>query len=646
MLAPMSKPLSFLARPLTASPLSFLAPYALLLCTSVLFMGLSDVPVVEAQPDPGPIPVSRQDASWGRADAPVTLVHFSDMQCPYCAKVHPTLEALKKSYGPKRLRVVFKHHPLSFHKRARPAAEAAEAVRMLRGDAAFWSFLKAAFANAKSPTMWQDALKSVSNLSESRVQRVIDAGKPAKRVAADIALAARIGSRGTPASYVNGVKLSGSQPLAKFEKLIDEQLKAAASLRASGVAAAKIYAKLSKANFTQPATPKSKRSTADSTTVWKIPVGKSPFKGPANALVTIVEISDFQCPFCKRVNPTLKQLMSKYKGQIRIVFKHNPLPFHKRAEPAAELAIEALKQRGNKGFWDAHDRLFAQQKSLQDADLEQIARDMKLNVARVKAAIRTRKHRKIIEADQALASDFNARGTPHFFINGRRLIGAQPVSKFSTIIDEEIKHAKQVIAGGVPKRRLYATLIKNGKTPPPPPKKRVPKATRKNPSKGSANAKVVIQMFTDFQCPFCSRAVGTLKQIEKNYRGRVRLVFRNLPLPFHKNAPEAHATALEAFSQKGNTGFWKMYNLLFTNQRALKRADLLGYGGRLGLDVAKLERALDTQKHQKAIDADKKIAKTAGISGTPAFVINGYYLSGAQPYSKFKKLVERALRGK
>jgi len=622
--------------------------YALLMFVAVMLAGPSDVRFVEAAPDPGPIPVGRQDASWGRADAPVTLVHFSDMQCPYCAKIHPTIEALKKLYGPKRLRVVFKHLPLAFHKRARPAAEAGEAVRMLRGDGAFWSYLKEAFANAKSPTMWQDAVKAGTTLSTSRVQRVIDAGKPAKKVSADLALAKRIGARGTPTSYVNGVKLSGAQPVAKFEKLIDEQLKVAATLRATGVAAGQIYAKLSKTNFKQPQPTgtSSRRKPADTTTVWKIPVGKSPFKGPATALVTIVEVSDFQCPFCKRVNPTLKQLMTKYKGQIRIVFKHNPLPFHKRAEPAAELAIEALKQRGNKGFWDAHDRLFAQQKNLEDADLEQIARDMGLNVARVKAAIKHRKHRKIIEADQDLASDFNARGTPHFFINGRRLIGAQPVSKFSAIIDEEIKRAKQVLAKGVSKRRLYGALIKNGKTPPPPPKKNVPAATRQNPSLGTRHAKVTIQMFTDFQCPFCSRAVATLKKIEKNYRGRVRLVFRNLPLPFHKDAPEAHATALEAFRQKGNRGFWKMYELLFANQRSLKRADLLGYGGQIGLDIAKLERALDTGAHQKRIDADKKIAKTAGIRGTPAFVINGYFLSGAQPYSKFKKLVERALRGK
>ena len=104
--------------------------------------------------------------------------------------------------------------------------------------------------------------------------------------------------------------------------------------------------------------------------------------------------------------------------------------------------------------------------------------------------------------------------------------------------------------------------------------------------------------------------------------------------------------ALEAYAQKGNAGFWKMHDLLFANQGiegGLKRPALEKYASQAGLDAGKFARALDTSSHKAEIDADMKSASNAGISGTPAFVINGYYLGGAQPYGRFRRLVERAL---
>src|SRR5690606_24663433 len=94
----------------------------------------------------------------------------------------------------------------------------------------------------------------------------------------------------------------------------------------------------------------------DDKTVYKMPVGGSPVKGPEHAKVTIVEFSEFQCPFCNRVGPTLKKIAETYKDDVRIVFKHNPLPFHKDAKPAA-LASYAAQKLGK--FWEYHDKLFA-----------------------------------------------------------------------------------------------------------------------------------------------------------------------------------------------------------------------------------------------------------------------------------------------
>ena len=134
-----------------------------------------------------------------------------------------------------------------------------------------------------------------------------------------------------------------------------------------------------------------------------------------------------------------EKIRETYGDKVRIVWKHEPLPFHPRAEPAAELALEARAQKGDKGFWDAHDKLFESQPKLEDADLEKVAAELGLDVAKVKAAIKDKKHKKEIDADMELGDDVQASGTPHFFVNGRRLVGAQPFEKFQKIIDEEVE---------------------------------------------------------------------------------------------------------------------------------------------------------------------------------------------------------------
>src|SRR5690606_26838181 len=128
-------------------------------------------------------------------------------------------------------------------------------------------------------------------------------------------------------------------------------------------------------------------------------------------------------------------------------------------------------------------------------------------------AVQNEPHKAKIEANQELASDINASGTPHFFINGRRLVGAQPFEKFKEVIDEEVKKAEALIAKGTPKASLYAEIMKNGKEPPPPETKEVGAPPKDAPVKGAKNAKVIIHEFSDFQCPFCARVNDTIKQI-------------------------------------------------------------------------------------------------------------------------------------
>jgi protein-disulfide isomerase len=600
--------------------------------------------------DESPIPVSSKDPMWGNRGAPVTIVQFSDFQCPFCSKVEPTIDQVKTTYGPDKVRIVWKNKPLPFHPNAKPAAEAAQGVFALKGNDGFWKFHDTAFKNqsALSPASYEQWAQA-AGVDMAKFKAGIAAHTWADKVEKDDAEAGQVGVSGTPAAIVNGVLVSGAQPFDKFKAVIDQELSKAQAKIASGTAKDRVYIAMSKENFSKPAAkPEQQEEKEDTTTVFKVPVGQSPVLGSPNALVTIVEFSDFQCPYCSKVEPTLHALREKYGDKLRLVWKNEPLPFHPRAEPAAEVAMVGKAEKGDKGFWDVHDKLFASQPKLEDADLEKVAQDAGLSLDKVRDAMKTHKYKPVIDGDADLADDMQASGTPHFFVNGRRLVGAQPQDKFEKIIDEEIGKAQALLAKGTPPNQVYDALIANGKGAPEAEKKNIP-VPANAPSRGNMNAKVTIVEFSDFQCPYCKRAEDSVKEVMKNYGDRIKFVWRNMPLPMHPDAPLAAQASLEAFKQKGSDGFWKMHDLLYDNQPSkekqdgLKREAMDGYAQSLGLDMGKWKTALDTQSHKAEVDADAKAGNDAGINGTPAFLINGYFINGAQPFSKFRKLIDRAL---
>lgn len=625
----------------------------------------AEEPFVE-EPDPGPVPLRADDPTWGRRDAPVTIVEFADFQCPFSQRVQATLAELRRRYGPDKLRIVYRHYPLPFHAKARPAALLSMHTFERSGNEGFWRLHDAYWADQKSidDVMAREAARL--GLSMEDIEDMAkNADKP--RLDAAEANAKQAGITGTPGFLINGVLLSGAQPIEKFAEIIDQQLEKAAALVASGTPRRRVYAELTKAQW-KPAPPKPQEK--EDLAVYRVPVGKSPVYGKPTALVTIVEFAEFQCPFCGRVVPTLHQLALQYGDKVRFVFKHQPLPFHANAAPAAHLAIEARAQRGEAGFWKAYDRLFGkecsnnpQASSKNDCDASggqwidhQQHLDMPgllahavalgLDRNRVNAAITSKKYAAEIEADQDLADDVGAHGTPTFFINGRKLVGAQPIEKFMAVIDDELAKAQALVQSGVKPAQVYERIMASAKGATLE-KKVIPAPTRDNPSRGPANAKVVVQWFSDFQCPFCARVRDTIADLEKAYPGQIRVVWRNLPLPFHGNAEPAAEAAMEAFRQKGDAGFWAMFDLLYAaGTTGLDRPALDGFAVQLGLDPARFADALDNRAHRAVIDGDMKVASAAGISGTPAFVINGHYLSGAQPLAKFKRVVKAALAGK
>ncbi len=177
---------------------------------------------------------------------------------------------------------------------------------------------------------------------------------------------------------------------------------------------------------------------ADTNPVRRVDVSTDddPSIGPANAPVTIIEFSDYQCPYCQVwYKQVYQQLMASYPNKIRFVYRDLPLPMHPEAVPAAEAADCAGEQNA---YWKYHDALFSQKYGLNRAAYEQYATDLGLDTKAFAACLDSHRYQGEVQADASDAARVGISGTPSFVVNGRILIGALPFSEFKTVIDEEL----------------------------------------------------------------------------------------------------------------------------------------------------------------------------------------------------------------
>lgn len=161
-----------------------------------------------------------------------------------------------------------------------------------------------------------------------------------------------------------------------------------------------------------------------------------------------------------------------------------------------------------------------------------------------------------------------------------------------------------------------------------------------DPFLGGKEAKLTITVYSDFQCPFCSRVVPTVHQIAEAYGEQVKIVFRNYPLSFHQFAQKA-AEASECANVQGK--FWEMHDSLFAHNTALTNDNLKMYAGQIGLDQEKFDSCLDNGDMKAEVQKDFEAGVAAGVQGTPAFIINGELISGALPFEDFKTVIDKQL---
>ena len=238
----------------------------------------------------------------------------------------------------------------------------------------------------------------------------------------------------------------------------------------------------------------------------RVPVGSSPVRGKATALVTVIMFGGYQDPFSFRALLTIQKLQQTYGDDLRLVWKDRPLAFHKMDVPMLLAAHEVREKQGDAGFWQAFDILFEEHDKLQKINQKNLpskqgnkgpmtpsvpfdapqfkdaARQLKISATKQKEMLATKANPASINEDMALGDEVRVHGTPTFFINGRRLVGAQPIEVFVRMIDEELEVAKEVVAGGVERSKVYETLQAKALKPRP----RAPQAPGTPPAPSGA----------------------------------------------------------------------------------------------------------------------------------------------------------------
>jgi protein-disulfide isomerase len=346
----------------------------------------------------------------GSEHAPITVLIFSDFESFPCARSASVLAGVR---GQNRdVRVIFKHAPAATNPNALLAHEAALAAG---AQGKFWEMHDVLFENQTKLTRADllDYGKALS-LNLPVFQQALDNHVYRTIIERDLAEAKGLGVTTTPTFFVNGRRLVGPQGYATLGAVIETVL--------AGI-------------------PKSQRVPEEivaSGPAQQINLEHAPTKGSATAPISLVEFSDFECPFCAEAAPIVHQLLAAYPTQVRFAFKNYPLPMHKESPLAHEAALAA----GDQGkFWEMHDALFAGQGKLTHDDLIAKAKLLNLDLPRFTKDLDSHRFKSQVDTDRQEGNRLGVDGTPFFFINGHAISGAVGLPEFKQLIDAALKES-------------------------------------------------------------------------------------------------------------------------------------------------------------------------------------------------------------
>ncbi|HUS94804.1 MAG TPA: thioredoxin domain-containing protein [Patescibacteria group bacterium] len=569
----------------------------------------------------------------GNPDAPTVIKEYSDYQCPFCARfyeqTYPSLILNQIATGEAVL--LYYDFPLTkLHPQAYASANAARCAGEQGADS-YWAMHNLLFANSdqwansEAETVFMGFAEDLE-LNVDDYEKCVSEQSYSSEIDADLQSGRALGISGTPTFVINGQLLVGAQPLAVFENAIT-------TIGQGGQLA-------SNEPDPQPNQPQAAPTPAAILSDYAATLGDP------NAPVTIIEFTDYQCPYCSRHSlDTLPRIISEMVDTGRVFYAQKDLPLD-QLHPNARIAASAARCAADQdAYWEMHDTLFTQQSEWAEAGSSvnelfvSYATGHGLDDVAFSDCLESGQHDAAVEANAQEANSLGISGTPFFFVDGYPLNGARPYEHFELAVQyaEEGRLAE-----------AYAPQPQQQPQQPQQPAGPVDIPIDDGLAIGNANAPITIVEYTDFQCPFCSRHFSqTYPQILEEYvnTGVVRYVFKDFPLnSIHPQAAEA-AEAARCAGDQGR--YLDMHDLLFLRQTSWSGQSptniFISFAQDLGLDADAFDECLASGIYTSAVDADLQEGIQFGVTGTPAFFINGYPVSGAQPFAVFQQAIESLL---
>lgn len=570
----------------------------------------------------------------GDPNAAIVIMEYSDFQCPFCSRFYketlPDIEKNQLATGGAVL--VFYDFPLTnIHPQATAAANAARCAGE-QGALAFWSMHNALFEN---PGQWSNnnantvfvGYADENGLDTTSFEACLEASKYEEVIQADLDSGLSQGISGTPSFLINGQLLVGAQPTTVFEAAID-------TINDGGTIA-------SNDRQIEPSQPPAAPTPAAFNDEF------AGVMGDPQAPVTIVEFTDYQCPYCARHSlDTMPDIVREMVDAGRVYYILKDLPLDQLHPDARSAAVAARCAGEQEMYWEMHDIIFdtqdewaGQGAGANDLYIE-YAINLSLDDEAFEACLVSGRFDQEVEANASEARALGISGTPFFFVDGYPLNGARPFEHFQIAV--ELAEEGRLAEAYTPPEQ-----------PQQPQQPQQPSGPQEVPigdaySIGDPTAPITIVEYTDFQCPFCSRHYQqTYPQIVEQYveAGIVRYVFKDFPLnSIHPQAAKAAEAARCAGDQEA---YLAMHDILFERQNEWSGKDPIaifnGYAEEISLDRDSFKQCLSNGTYASAVDADLQEGIDLGVNGTPAFFINGYPVSGAQPFTLFEQAIEQLL---
>ncbi len=418
------------------------------------------------------VPLTSDEFARGGETPLVTVVIFTDYACPPCGRTWSVMDNLLEDYGDD-LKVVFRSYTVPGFGKGEEAVEAAFAAG---AQGKFWEMHGELFEHIGAfdrPTLRKHAQNI--GLDVPAFMDALDTGTHAATRMQHRREATRLGIVGLPVSFVNGLYMAGYADEATWHGIIDGEIARSKELLAAGTPRAELYATMMQSASTKRVgTPqgakKLQEALADKRKLqspptdltppthdqrYRIEPGASTPLGPDDAPVEVVELLDFQCPYCRSAHEELLELRKQHGDDLQLVVRHVPLEIHVAAKGAAKASVAASKQGK---FWPYHDAIFAHEGALDRAAFVQMATELGLDAEQFKADLDSTEVSQAVDDDLRLSLKLGVVATPGFFINGRYVSGFRP-GRLGGVIQEELDAAAKLGEDGVSRTEQRSRLM-------------------------------------------------------------------------------------------------------------------------------------------------------------------------------------------